>query len=68
MIPSNPHESSAVVNKDAPKDELICPVCKRKARIDEYGTLVVCGHRYGGVANGRLHLFNSLDELMKFKD
>ncbi len=65
ITPVEPSVKSCLKEDDT---DLTCPICKRKAKIDEYGTLVVCGHRYGGGANGRLHLFNSLEELMKFEE
>ena len=44
-----------------------CPICGVTGRIDEYGVLQICGHRYGGGKNGHLYVFNSLEEVLKFE-
>lgn len=47
------------------QDNLICPACGYKARVDRYGTLQTCQHFYGGVKNGRMYILKSLEEVLE---
>lgn len=44
-----------------------CQICGVTGRIDEYGVLQICQHKYGGGKNGRLYVFDNLEDVLRFE-